>query len=105
MLSMENNNLKANITAEHRDVQHSLMNNMQQLETALKEKGINLSNFSVTVTNDQNFNKEQANSQFQNKKKNKFKVTNFENFNNEIDNELFENLQEIEENSNLNIKI
>ncbi len=106
-LSMENNNLKANIMAEHKDVQHTMMQNMQQLEGALKEKGINLSNFTITVANDQNFEKNNHQSQFQNKKKNKFKVSNFENFTESIDSEnnFNNNINEIKENSNLNIKI
>ncbi len=52
MLTMENNTLKGKIITEHKDVQQSILNNFNQLESALKEKGINLSNFNVTVDNE-----------------------------------------------------
>ncbi len=107
MLVMENNALKAHITTEHNNVQNSILNNMQQLEAALKEKGINLSNFTVTVEDNNDLNKKNNSENTGQNKSKKSRAVNFDNFENEDFIETSNQLEDIIEklNTNLNIKI
>ncbi len=75
-LTMVNNDLTAKITTETHLVKNIIVNNLSQLQEALVEKGINLSNFNVYVqgefgegknsTKNQKFAKSKSNSNFKN---------------------------------------
>ncbi len=104
VLLMEGESLNAQITAENKNVQNSLNYNVQQLETALKEKGINLNNFTVTVDN-QNNPESSENRNFQDNKKSRDKIVNFDTFDENLSFDDIKDLNEIVTNSNLNIKI
>ncbi len=71
-LVMVNNDLSAKITTENSIVKNVIVHNLNQLQETLMEKGINLSNFNVTVqgefadnhSNQQKFEKKYFNSNF-----------------------------------------
>ena len=103
-LAMINNELTAKITAEHVNVKNVIMHNFNILQDALKEKGIILSNFQVSVAGEfKEHEGKNSNSQKENKQK-KFNFSeiaeNFEDFG-----DVWNVISEIEEDLMLNLKI
>ena len=102
-LAMINNELTAKVITQHSDVKQVILNNLNTLQEALKEKGINLSNFQVSVQGEfaQSYDGNK-NGNYSKKDNRKFTFSSIEEENNEVK-EIFYLISELE--NKLNLKI